>query len=223
MNYYKENLSARKLKECYDIAPPRIKQYLDAEVQYIISRLNNSYKVLELGCGYGRVIFQLAPFADTLVGIDISPENIAYAEELHKESFNCESFVMDATDLVFPDNEFDVVICNQNGICAFNVDQVKLVREALRVTRKGGLVIFSSYSDKIWPHRLEWFKAQSAAGLLGELDLKESRNGIIVCKDGFRAGSMNRQRFADLCNQLGVDYKIAEIDESCIFCEIIKS
>jgi hypothetical protein len=33
-------------------------------------------------------------------------------------------------------------ICIQNGVCAFAVDQQQLFREAMRVTRSGGLVFF---------------------------------------------------------------------------------
>jgi hypothetical protein len=30
--YYSEKLSAERLKKCYDIAPSRVRQYLDAEI-----------------------------------------------------------------------------------------------------------------------------------------------------------------------------------------------
>jgi len=38
--YYNEKLSADKLKSCYEIAPPRIQQYLEAEVNHVLKKIN---------------------------------------------------------------------------------------------------------------------------------------------------------------------------------------
>jgi 2-polyprenyl-6-hydroxyphenyl methylase/3-demethylubiquinone-9 3-methyltransferase len=124
---------------------------------------------------------------------------------------------MDAIDLNFPAASFDTVVCVQNGICAFGVDQRRLVEEALRVTRPGGIVLLSSYSERFWPHRLAWFEAQAAAGLLGEVDYESSRDGIIVCRDGFRAGSLSADSARSLCAAFGIEPVVTEVDGSSIF------
>jgi 2-polyprenyl-6-hydroxyphenyl methylase/3-demethylubiquinone-9 3-methyltransferase len=62
--YYKDKLSATNLLKCYEIATPRIKQYLDAEIQFTISNVRGAELVLELGCGYGRAMRALSPFLD---------------------------------------------------------------------------------------------------------------------------------------------------------------
>ena len=62
-NYYDDHLSANRLKRVYDLAPARVRRYLDAEITHVISHLNDSHLVLELGCGYGRVLAQLAQHA----------------------------------------------------------------------------------------------------------------------------------------------------------------
>jgi 2-polyprenyl-6-hydroxyphenyl methylase/3-demethylubiquinone-9 3-methyltransferase len=129
---------------------------------------------------------------------------------------------MDALDLLFPDCSFDAVVCLQNGICAFGVDQVSLLQEALRVTRKGGMVLFSTYSDRFWSERLAWFEAQAAEGLIGAIDRVASGDGVIVCVDGFRAGRLTPNDFRSLCSLVGVEPEIAEVDGSSVFCEIVK-
>lgn len=58
----------------------------------------------------------------------------------------------------FRDRVVDLTICIQDGICAFAVDQQRFFREAIRVTRSGGLVMLSSYAPQFWERRLEWFE-----------------------------------------------------------------
>jgi 2-polyprenyl-6-hydroxyphenyl methylase/3-demethylubiquinone-9 3-methyltransferase len=129
---------------------------------------------------------------------------------------------MDALEIHFQDCQFDAVVCVQNGICAFGVDQVSLLREALRVTRGGGIVLFSTYSDRFWSDRLAWFESQASEGLVGAIDRSASGNGTIVCQDGFRAGRLTPDDFLSLCGQIGVKPEITEVDGSSVFCEIIK-
>ena len=54
--YYAEKLSADRLRLCYEIASPRIKRYLTAELDFVLDKLKSTHVVLELGCGYGRVL-----------------------------------------------------------------------------------------------------------------------------------------------------------------------
>ena len=220
--YYNKNLSADKLKKVYEIAPPRTKQYLQAEIDFVLNNIRSSDTVLELGCGYGRVLKPLAQKAQTVFGIDSSPGNIMAAQEYLGEFDNIQLFTMNDVDLTFEKNSFDKVICIQNGISAFHVDPRKLISESLRVTKKNGLILFSSYSDKFWKDRLEWFKVQSEYRLLGEIDWGKTKNGEIICKDGFSAQTYNKSDFEELMSRFEVLYKICEVNNSSIFCVIEK-
>lgn len=220
--YYKEKLSARKLLRCYEIAPPRIKQYLDAEIQFVISHLRRTDTVLELGCGYGRVMKGLSQFVSRIIGNDISKESLELATSYMKSFQNYAVFLMDASRMSFRSGIFDAVLCIQNGISAFGVDKKELVAESVRVAKDNGIVLYSSYSPKIWEARLEWFRKQSQFGLVGEIDEERTRNGTIVCRDGFRATTVSGDRFVKLFNELGLDASIVEVDGSSIFCKVIK-
>lgn len=221
MAYYSDNLSGEKLKRCYELAPPRVRRYLGAEVERLRSRMNPGDSVLELGCGYGRVLFELADDAARLVGIDTAEGNLGLARKLAGEDDRFEFSAMDAAALAFADDLFDAVFCVQNGIRAFGVDPARLVREAARVCRPGGRILFSSYAEKFWRHRLEWFELQAAAGLMGEIDREATGDGVIVCKDGFRTGFMKPEEFKALWDELGLTPLIEEVDASATFCESV--
>ena len=217
--YYTERLAAERLHACYDLAPPRVKAHLDAEIEFVLSKTTPSMLVLELGCGYGRVLERLLPKVRMAFGIDTSSSSLRMALDFlgHKPSLRLAC--MDSVQVGFRDRAFDLTICIQNGICAFAVDQQQLLREAIRVTRSGGLLMFSSYTSGFWEHRLEWFEIQAAHHLIGEIDYQATGSGMIVCKDGFRATTADRATFENLADCLGVTPRITEVDGSSLFCE----
>lgn len=219
--YYSERLAAERLPACYDLAPPRTKAYLEAEIEFVLARTASSMVVLELGCGYGRVLERILPTVRVTFGIDTSWPSLRMALECLGRKPSLRLACMDAIHMGFRDHIFDLTICIQNGICAFAVDQQQLFREALRVTRSGGPVLFSSYSAQFWEHRLRWFEIQSARHLIGEIDHQATGNGVIVCRDGFRATTVDRTTFEKLAARLGVTPHIIEVDDSSLFCEIV--
>lgn len=219
-DYYKDKLASERLKKCYEIASSRIKQYLSAEIGHVLSKIQPEDKVLELGCGYGRIFPHLAGKADSLVGIDNSFSSLILGKKIIQDLKNCTLICMNAVEMSFFNDIFDIVVCIQNGISAFFVNQMELIKESIRVTKPQGLVLFSSYSDKFWNERLEWFQKQADSGLLGEIDLDKTKDGTIICKDGFKATTLRPDQFISLTSNLSVDVNIVEINGSSVFYEI---
>jgi len=219
--YYSQKLSGERLRLCYEIAPPRVKQYLEAEIAFVLDKIEGCELVLELGCGYGRVLERLAATAETVVGIDTSFESLRLASALLCKSPSCHLAMMDAVALGFQDGCFDAVVCIQNGISAFRVDRRKLIEEAVRVTRKKGTVLFSSYSERFWEDRLRWFRMQAERKLVGEIDEDATGNGVIVGKDGFKATTIKPEDFIRLTSGLPFETIITEVDDSSIFFELL--
>jgi SAM-dependent methyltransferase len=219
-DYYSKSLYGKALKKCYEIAPPRVKQYLAAEIKYVIEQVEGYHLVLELGCGYGRAMKPVSHYVDTVVGIDTSIHSLRYGQEYLSKEENWYLLAMDASRLGFSRDTFDAVVCIQNGLSAFRVDSTLLVRESLRVTHPGGLLLYSSYSPRFWDHRLEWFHLQAQHGLIGEIDESCTGNGVIVCKDGLHLTSVTDSQFVNLFSSEDTRVTTEEIDESSVFCRV---
>jgi 2-polyprenyl-6-hydroxyphenyl methylase/3-demethylubiquinone-9 3-methyltransferase len=219
-DYYADKLSAESLRKCYEIAPPRVRQYLRAEIDHVVKRIGSFGRVLELGCGYGRVLQELLGCAETVVGVDTSKANLDLARRILTDAGRWHLARMDAARLGFADDGFDWVVCIQNGVSAMSAEPLLLLTEAMRVTRAGGRVVLSSYSDRFWEHRLRWFEIQSECGLMGKIDRAATGDGVIACQDGFRAGRFRPRDFVSLAEACGAEARITEVDESSVFCEI---
>jgi 2-polyprenyl-6-hydroxyphenyl methylase/3-demethylubiquinone-9 3-methyltransferase len=221
-SYYSTALAAERLARCYELAPPRVRQYLRAEVEFVTAQLRGGDVVLDLGCGYGRTLPAFADAAGFAVGVDTSADSLRLAADRLAGRRDCLLVRADATALPFADGSFDLVACVQNGISAFHCDQRRLLTEALRVLRPGRPACFSTYSASFWPDRLAWFEVQAGAGLLGEIDRERTGNGVIVCRDGFSATTVDREGFAGLTQGLGVESELVEVDGSSLFCVLTK-
>jgi SAM-dependent methyltransferase len=223
--YYTDRLAAERLRRCYALAPPRVRQYLEAEIAHVSSRIRPGALVLDVGCGYGRAIPAWAERtgrSGLVIGIDTSAESLGLARRALKACPNVCLIRMEAQSLGFIDEAFDVTACIQNGVSAFHVDERHLLEECLRVTRPGGTVLISSYAEKFWPTRLEWFRLQAREGLIGDIDEESTGRGVIACQDGFRATTVSVARFRELAGGLKADVTIEEVDGSSLFCDLVK-
>jgi len=218
--YYVETLSAERLLRCYELAPPRVRRYLRAEIEFVLDRVEPGTRLLELGCGYGRALAPLLERAARVVGIDTSAASLRLARERVGREEGCDLVLADAGRLPFADGSFDFVVCIQNGVSAFKVPPRRLIDEALRVTRREGKALFSSYAERFWEDRLTWFRAQAAHGLIGEIDQEATGNGVIVCRDGFRATTAGPRDFARWLAGKGLAWRTIEVDGSSLFCVI---
>lgn len=220
-NYYAGKLNAAKLFQVYETGIERVRQYLEAEIEFVRKDLQGHERILELGAGYGRIMKKLAPHAASIVGIDISEDSIAFGREYLEDAPNCSLLAMDAHTLDTK-SEFDIVICLQNGLSAMKGDPLDLVRRAMAALKPGGRAYFSSYSPRFWEVRLAWFQEQASRGLLGEIDLEKTKDGKIVCKDGFTATTFSAGDLAELGGRVGCACRIEEVDESSIFAVLEK-
>ncbi len=215
--YYKKKLGGIRLEKVYALASARVRRYLRAEIDHIASMLEPDLKILELGCGYGRVLSVFSTRVKEACGIDNSAESLALAAKRYSDLHIRQ---MDAGQLEFEDDSFDLVFGVQNFISACKVEPEQLLLEAVRVTKPGGRVILTSYAPQFWSHRIEWFHTQADYGLLGQIDDKATGDGVIVCTDGFKATTFSINDFYKLASLCNVEADVYTIDNSSVVLEV---
>lgn len=96
-------------------------------------------KWLDIGCGSGLIVAEIAPYVKSVVGID--PEPWEYWRELREIHGNL-SFLNESIETLSCDNNsFDVIICNQ--VYEHVPDPQYLIAEIYRILRPGGYCYFA--------------------------------------------------------------------------------
>jgi ubiquinone/menaquinone biosynthesis C-methylase UbiE len=121
---------------------------IELEIEAISKYIKEGDKVLDVGCSNGHAtLAMLQKKPGELHGVDYAENMIVFAQEKKKEigdPSNVFFKVDDITQLHYPDNSFDVVYTTRVLINLPNwSEQIKGIEECIRVTKKGGLVIFS--------------------------------------------------------------------------------
>ncbi len=99
-----------------------------------------SLRILDVGCGAGFFSILLAKAGHQVTGIDLTPDMIKNARILtEEEDVSGEFTVMDAENLEFPEDTFDVVISRNLTWTLPNVRHA--YEEWLRVLKKGGVLL----------------------------------------------------------------------------------
>ena len=141
------------------------KSYFDDRVTSIAIEklLPRKLVVADVGCGTGTLTFELARFADKVIGIDLSTEMLRRGRALAKEkrAGNVEFRIGDALKLPLQSAAVDAAFCVM--VLHFLPDPQRAIQELCRITRAGGSVIVVD----LVRHNQEWMREQMAHRWLG--------------------------------------------------------
>ena len=143
-------------------------------------------KVLDYCCGLGKTSIKLAELGAHAYGIDISADEVATAARTAEEkglSDNTEFAVMDAENMEFPDDHFDVIVCI--GVL-HHLELSKAFPELARVLKPGGKIISAEalgYNPFIQLYRRLTPKLRTAWETDHILTLKQVDQGALFFKD----------------------------------------
>jgi ubiquinone/menaquinone biosynthesis C-methylase UbiE len=119
------------------------------ELKFILSIIvqHKPRKVLDVGCGLGRITIPLAKVAPkynfTIEGIDISDELLNVAiENARTENVSLKFTRQNALQTQYRFQELDCVILMWHTICDLKEHRVQLFGEMCRILKPGGILIF---------------------------------------------------------------------------------
>lgn len=142
----------------FDFLPPK-KHFIQAKINFIEEMLNFSdfkvpsepFKILDVGCGIGgtsRFLAKQFSGKASITGITLSPEQVKRANSLAilQNITNVQFEVMDALDMNFPDNSFDLVWGCESG--EHMPDKKKYIEEMVRVLKPGGKIVVATWCQR---------------------------------------------------------------------------
>lgn len=103
-------------------------------------------KVLDLGCGTGRIIGELKLFGAEVFAVDISAEMVKITQKKYPD---IKVLKADACDLPFSDNELDYVIATFLIVHVKDLD--RLFGEVYRVLKDGGIFVLTNINQRKAP------------------------------------------------------------------------
>jgi len=154
-------MAARKLElirrygETAPMYERRYEQIQREKYEIVTENLPQVSKVLDLGCGTGMLLDELARRSAFVVGIDSSPEMLELAR---KRRGSAVLLLADADHLPFADRSFDAVV--SVTLLQNMPNPEATVREVARITKRGGIVIMTTLRHKHSLGELErWIRA----------------------------------------------------------------
>ncbi|MCC8945698.1 class I SAM-dependent methyltransferase [Bradyrhizobium sp. Arg62] len=152
-----------------------------------LMQLDQTSKVLEVGCAAGLLASLIAPKVGKYVGIDLAETPLSVARRL--KLANAEFRKGDGQNLPFGDREFDAALCYDvfSNFPAFETGE-KIIREMLRVVRSGGRVLVGSIPDRNEIEQSQQISARLAAGF----GTQQSRPPLQTLVKAEKAGPLAR-------------------------------
>lgn len=117
-------------------------KHTQLELSYIRKIISKKDRILDLGCGFGRITIPLAKEGYNIEGIDITPVMIEKASGLaKKENIKVTFKVGDMKNLPYSDNTFNIIFCLWSAFMELpkENEQLKAIKEMLRILKPNGL------------------------------------------------------------------------------------
>lgn len=138
VNYWKKRSGSFLEQRRSELHSPLARRWME-EISALIPK-GRKLKILDVGCGTGFFTILLSKEGHDAIGTDLTPEMVENARQLAKEEGeSCHFQVMDAENLDFPDESFDLVISRNLTWTLPHAEQAYL--EWQRVLKAGGVLL----------------------------------------------------------------------------------
>lgn len=125
--------------------------FIAAVQQYVPAR----GRVLDYGCGPGRIARQIAQMGYSVLGLDVSEGMIAQAKQQDLSGLAIDFSVLHQTADDLPPNAFDGIVCS--SVIEYVPDAAGLVQDWARaLTRTGVLIMSFANRHSLWRMYAHW-------------------------------------------------------------------
>ena len=152
--------------------PKSYQKLFEEEKKYLQKIITLDAKVLDVGCGSGRSVFDILSKTKNIVGIDHSDRAVADAKNNFSRYPSIKILKADAAQLPFDNEEFDFVIC-MTTFANFADKKFKALEEMRRVLKDSGKIIISVFSENALEERMRVYKTSG-------VKIKEVKNGTVI-------------------------------------------
>ncbi len=142
------------------------------EKKYLQQNITLNSKVLDIGCGDGRSIFDIISITENVIGIDYDEKAVLDAKQKFVKYPSVKFFKADAINLPFNDGEFDFVIC-MGTFANFGDNKFFVLNEMKRILKSSGKIIISVFSDEAFEERMKVYKMTKSK-------IKEIHEGKVI-------------------------------------------
>tara|TARA_Y100000310_G_C20499850_1_gene723416 strand:+ start:109 stop:750 length:642 start_codon:yes stop_codon:yes gene_type:complete len=194
---------------------PEFKEWTTQDVIEIKKFLKKDSIVLDIGCGWGREIKELAPFCKKIIALDNDAREIETAKSYLKDIQNVEFEIQDAKNTSFPDESFDIIISvgNTFGNLADNKEEV--LQEMKRLIKKDGKILLSVYSEGANSKRATAYESVG-------LKIKTIENGKIHFEDGLISEEFSKDELEEIFEKFQLKVHFIGIADIAVLCVVSK-
>lgn len=122
---------------------------IDGEARLIDAMVTPGSRILDAGCGAGRITHALHQRGHTVIGVDADPVLIEAGLEQHP---GADLRVLNLVDLSPDLGEFDLIVCTGNVMAFVEPGTEPVILEAMsRILTPNGRVVFGFHIDRAYP------------------------------------------------------------------------
>lgn len=197
-----------------ELHSPMADRWMTEIRKYIVGEPGRKLKILDVGCGTGFFTILLARQGHEVIGTDLTPEMVEKSRILAKEEgIACEFLQMDAENLDFPDETFDVVISRNLTWTLPDVEHA--YQEWIRVLKRGGILLnfdanygMSDFADT---KDLPKMHAHHTVGDEMMRECEEIKRQLPIstyCRPAWDLETLGRMKLAEFSIDLGISRRI---------------
>jgi len=183
--------------------PAPIQEFLDEELRFLKNHIQDHRDILEIGCGYGRLIKELAPKARAIAGVDYSHTLLEKARQELRNHHNVALYLQHAEEFM-PKSKFDYVICMDATFGNMPGIEQQVLHNMYDACKSSGEVILSVFSEQARDAQIANYKR---IGLTGITDL----GNAITTAEGMYSRRFSKKELTELMQVVGLECSVSKL------------